>query len=119
MRLNRLLAIILVAFWSQLSIAETPSLVGIDYFGDSDQPQKLPLRIDELSFELDVHPGFVHTTMVATFGNPSDEELEAEFTLKLPADTVVTGYALDIQGKLVPGVIVEKEVAREVVEADR
>lgn len=60
-------------------------------------------RIAEVSIELDI----------AADGR---EPYEAELALTLPADAVVTGYALDVGGRMIPGQLVEAGKARNVYE---
>ena len=46
--------------------------------------------------------------------NPSEETLEGNFTLDMPAGAILTGYGLDINGAIRDGVIVEKLQAERV-----
>ncbi len=57
------------------------------------------------------------TTVTASFANPTSETLEGEFRLRLPTGAIVTGYALDIGGQLVDGVLVDRPQAKAVYEA--
>lgn len=52
------------------------------------------------------------TTLTMVFSNPHDRTLEGEFLFPLPEGTTVSGYGLDIDGKVVEGVVVEKQKAR-------
>lgn len=58
----------------------------------------------------------VETTLV--FHNPNDRVLEGELVFPLPDGAAVCGYALDIDGALVPGVVVPKEKARVAFETE-
>ncbi|TFG63937.1 MAG: DUF2135 domain-containing protein [Spirochaetales bacterium] len=51
-----------------------------------------------------------------TFYNPGSRQAAGDFYFPLPEDSVVSGYALDINGVLVDGVPVEKQKARQVFE---
>lgn len=50
--------------------------------------------------------------------NPTDSKFEAELSFPLPDGGAVCGYAVDVENKLVPGVIVTKEKARATFEAE-
>lgn len=62
------------------------------------------------------HLAETHTTM--TFFNPNDRVLEGDLYFPLPEGVTVSGYALDIGGQLVAGVVVTKQRAREIFEAE-
>ena len=51
-------------------------------------------------------------TTTLTFFNPNKRVLEGDLEFPLPDGAGVTGYALDIKGRMVDGVIVKKEKAR-------
>lgn len=50
--------------------------------------------------------------------NPQDSKFEAELSFPLPEGGSICGYAVDVDQKLVPGVIVGKEKARATFEAE-
>ncbi|MCL1856333.1 MAG: DUF2135 domain-containing protein [Kiritimatiellaeota bacterium] len=58
----------------------------------------------------------VETTLV--FYNPNGRILEGELVFPLPDGAVVSGYALDVGGTLVDGVVVKKEKARVAFETE-
>ena len=51
-----------------------------------------------------------------TFANPTDRVMEGDLYFPLPQGSTVSGYALDIEGKMVDGVAVEKHKGRQVFE---
>jgi len=62
--------------------------------------------------------GFVATTTLdLTFFNPNPRVLEGELVFPLATGQTVSGYALEVGGKLRQGVVVEKETARVAFEA--
>lgn len=75
-------------------------------------------RIDIAGMSVDVklHGRIAEIIMEVTLANPNDDEVEANFTLALPADAVVTGYALDIEGVMIDGVLVDQPKAKAVYE---
>jgi Ca-activated chloride channel homolog len=63
--------------------------------------------------------GFVaETRLTMTFANAMDRQLEGELYFPIPPGSTVSGYALDVGGVLVDGVVVDKEKARVVFEAE-
>ena len=64
-----------------------------------------------------IHGGIADTTVTARFANSGTETLEADFGLALPARSTVTGYSLDIEGKMLAGVLVDQRQARQAYEA--
>jgi hypothetical protein len=75
------------------------------------------LSIAELRLDLDVVGTLVDGTMTASFYNPTNDLLEGRFAFQMPSGAVVTGYALDIDGVLIDGVLVEPLKARRTYEA--
>ena len=69
------------------------------------------VKIESLDIRVDILGNFAQTRMQAVFYNGEDRELEGEFRLKMPGGSIVNGYALDIDGQLVGGVLVKKAKA--------
>ena len=61
---------------------------------------------------------FAQTTLTMTFFNPNSRPLEGSLEIPMPDGASVCGYAIDIDGKLVDGVIVSKQKARVVLESE-
>ncbi|MCR4573734.1 MAG: DUF2135 domain-containing protein [Lentisphaeria bacterium] len=78
--------------------------------------QAQPIEVKDVDIRAAVNGVHAETTMTLTFFNPNNRILEGELYFPLPTDATVSGYALDINGTLVDGVIVEKEKARVVFE---
>lgn len=74
------------------------------------------LRIDALKVDVAVAGRSAEVTMTMTITADGDDALEADLALALPADAVVTGYALDVDGWLIPGQLLERPKARNVYE---
>jgi hypothetical protein len=74
------------------------------------------LQLADLSLDVDVVGALADVTLTARFANPSEEVLEGRFELALPDDAVVTGFALDVEGQLVDGVLQEPLKARRAFE---
>ncbi len=74
------------------------------------------LRLEQLNVSVVVHGSLAYTEMTAKFANPSNETLEGNFVLALPKGSVVTGYALDVEGRLIDGVLQPRDKARQAYE---
>ncbi|MBR6372042.1 MAG: DUF2135 domain-containing protein [Victivallales bacterium] len=74
----------------------------------------MPVQVTDVEIEANVDGVLTETTVTMTLHNPNGRILEGELNFPLPAGATVAGYALDINGKMVDGVIVEKEKARAV-----
>ena len=75
-----------------------------------------PLPLAKVDTHVRVLGYLAETRTTMTFANPHGRALAGELYFPLPEGATVSGYALDIQGKLVDGVVVEKPKAREVFE---
>jgi Vault protein inter-alpha-trypsin domain/Uncharacterized protein conserved in bacteria (DUF2135) len=74
------------------------------------------LTIASLVVDVKIVGDLVETTLTAEFTNPNEQVLEGEFTLDLPREAYVTGFALDINGTLIDGVLQPKAKAAEAYE---
>ncbi len=61
---------------------------------------------------------YAETTQTMRFYNPNQRDLEGNLTFPLPDGAVVCGYALDVDGIMVDGVVVAKKEARRILEAE-
>jgi tetratricopeptide (TPR) repeat protein len=76
-----------------------------------------PLKISKLDIQVEVVGRTAQTTITASFLNPGEDTLEGDFLLDLPAGSVVTGYALDVEGRMLDGVIVNRRQGTQAYEA--
>jgi len=81
-----------------------------------DAPKPEALRITRLVAEARIFGFIAETKMTMTFLNPHERVLEGDLYFPLPEGSTVSGYALDIGGSMVDGVVVEKEKGRTVYE---
>jgi len=72
-------------------------------------PAGLPIELASLDIKVTVTGQFAQTTQTMCFHNPNSRVLEGELTVPLPDNGVVCGYALDIDGRMVDGVIVDQK----------
>lgn len=76
-----------------------------------------PLKISRLDIQVEIVGRTAQTTITAGFLNPGEDTLEGDFLLDLPAGSVVTGYALDVEGRMLDGVIVNRRQGTQAYEA--
>ncbi|WP_435524994.1 VIT domain-containing protein, partial [Chryseobacterium indoltheticum] len=79
--------------------------------------KKHPVILQEAKIDTKILGNLATTTATYTFYNPSSRILEGKLTFPLPEGISVSGYALDINGKLRNAVPVPKEKAKEVFES--
>ena len=77
-----------------------------------------PLKVSAVKVDVKIHGHLAETRMTTTFYNPHGRVLEGDLYFPLPEGATVSGYALDIKGVMVDGVVVEKRRAREVFETE-
>ena len=75
------------------------------------------VALQSLKTEVKVAGGISTTVQTMVFKNNSDRILEGRLTFPLPENVSISGYALDINGKLRDAVPVEKEKAKDVFES--
>jgi tetratricopeptide (TPR) repeat protein len=90
-----------------------PHLTALVRGVDDEDNRRDTLRIEKLDIDVRIHGGIADTVVTARIANSSDESLEADFGLALPLGSTVTGYALDVGGVLVEGVLVDQRKARQ------
>ncbi len=96
---------------SQLGLAQIPTLSVPQETGNEN------LEISELSIGVEIVGNTATTTFDIVFFNPYNRILEGELSMSLKNGQEICRYALDINGKLREGVIVEKIKARQTFEA--
>jgi hypothetical protein len=95
----------------------SPSLTARVAGVDTPEAESRKLQIERLDIAVRLHGTVAETTMTARFRNASDQQLEGDFQLAMPAASVVTGYALDINGVMVDGILADQRQARLAYEA--
>ena len=79
--------------------AANPTLDGYERGIDDPSRHSKALRLGNLDLKIDVVGSIADTTLTARFENGSGDLLEGRFSFELPEGAVVTGYALDIDGR--------------------
>ncbi|MEG1591389.1 VIT domain-containing protein [Chryseobacterium sp.] len=105
-KINCLIATLLFS----VAFAQIPTL-------EIDNQKKHPVILQEAKIDTKILGNLATTTATYTFYNPSNRILEGKLTFPLPEGVSVSGYALDINGKLRNAVPVPKERAKEVFES--
>jgi tetratricopeptide (TPR) repeat protein len=82
-----------------------------------DKDTESPMQLDELKIDIKVIGQIAITTMDMTYYNNNSRIMEGEFNFPLAEGQSVSRFALDINGKLREGVVVEKEQGRKTFEA--
>jgi len=109
------MALLLAASWATFASpanSANPVLTAYDRGIEDPDKRSQALQIATLDMRVDIVGNIADTTVTAKFTNPSSEWLEGRFSFDLPPDAVVTGYALDIEGRLTDGVLVDPLKAR-------
>lgn len=77
-----------------------------------------PLKLAKVKVEAQIRGSVAETRMTLTFYNPAARPLAGDLYFPLPEGATVSGYALDIRGVMVDGVVVEKDRGRQVFEKE-
>ena len=111
------LALALLPLAAQGQVRSNPTLTESERgIKDKDDDAARHLRIDALTVTAHVVGRTADVTLEALIGSDSDDAYSAQFELALPADAVVTGYALNVGDTMIPGQLLERPKAREVYE---
>ena len=93
---------------------------GIDQGDQADSmAQRQRLKIAELSLDAKIAGPLADIELellIASNSQDADSADEAQLTLTLPRDAVITGYALDVGGRMIPGQLLEQAKARNIYE---
>ena len=112
MRMTRILCLAFLAGYSASLQAANPELLAYEQGIEDPETASEELRLSDLALDFDVVGALVDVTVTTRFANPSSETLEGRFNFELPEGAVITGYALDIDGQLLDGVLVDHLKAR-------
>ncbi len=80
---------------------------------------ELPVELARYALAVQVRGLFAECTATMTFRNPNGRQLEGMLEFPLPDRSTVSGYALDVAGQMVDGVVVGRDQARVVLEAEQ
>ncbi|MFO1493423.1 MAG: VIT domain-containing protein [Lysobacterales bacterium] len=71
-----------------------------------------PIRLADVDIQIRTRGFVALTTLDLRFDNPNARVLEGEFVFPLAAGQTVSGYALEVNGAMREGVVVDKQTAR-------
>jgi Ca-activated chloride channel homolog len=77
-----------------------------------------PLAISKVDVDVRIHGFIAETRMTVTFRNSLNRPLAGDLYFPLPEGSTVSGYALDVNGAMVDGVVVDKDKGRQVFEKE-
>ncbi|RBP43948.1 vault protein inter-alpha-trypsin-like protein [Roseimicrobium gellanilyticum] len=78
--------------------------------------QYQPMELQAAAVDIKVRGHLATTTVELTFYNPNSRVMEGEFVFPLDEGQTVSGYALEVEGKMRQAVIVEKQRGRAIFE---
>lgn len=103
-------------FFASALSAQAASIIRMNING-KDPAAHSPVRLTNISVNAKIMGNIAVTTLDMFFQNDSNRILEGEFEFPLGENETITGYALDINGKMRQAVVVEKDKGRQVFEA--
>ena len=80
------------------------------------QGAERPVRLDALKIEVEVAGGVAETRVQMVFFNPNERTLEGKLQFPLAPGQIVSGFAIDVDGRMREAVPVEKARAQQVFE---
>lgn len=84
--------------------------------GIDDETMRRPLELSRFKLDIEIDGSIAVLDLTATFRGDPREALEGHFSLQLAEGAVVTGYALDVEGAMLDGVLVENQRALHIYE---
>lgn len=102
------------------SAQSNPSLTayerGVDEGEGDSKEESARLRIVSMRIDARVHGRMADVTLEMEIATTSKVADEVRLALNMPADAVVTGYALDVGGRMIAGELLDQPKARNVYE---
>lgn len=80
--------------------------------------KSVPLQLTKVDVRATIIGHLAETRMTMTFYNPNRRQHEGDLYFPLPQGSTVSGYALDVNGRMVDGVVIGKDRARQVFETE-
>jgi len=95
-----------------------PSLVGVGTLEVArEKAGATLLALEKLSVDAVTTGDVAEVTVEHVFRNDGDEQLEGTFRFPVPERAILTGLAMEIEGRLMEGELVEREKARKTYES--
>ena len=96
----------------------TPRLPPALLVRTAEEASSQPLSIERMDVQVSATAFLAETTTTIIFRNDNARALEGELVFPLPEGATLSGYALDVEGVLIDGVVVEQQKARIVFEQE-
>jgi tetratricopeptide (TPR) repeat protein len=100
----------------QAGRAANPELTAAVDGVNDEKASRTDLRIETMDIAVRIHGGITETVVTTRLQNIGQDRLEGRFALQMPPRSVVTGYALDVAGAMIEGVLVDQAEARRAYE---
>jgi|GEM_PF-2451623 len=98
------------------AFADNPAVSAINY-DVVDETAKAPdISLTTLDVDVTLAGGYALTQIVGAFVTDASGRIEGDFLLDMPEGAIITGYALDVNGTLIDGVLLEKAQAKKAFE---
>lgn len=94
-----------------------PGIIPVMKVSNLQKDETDPMKIDELHIDIKVLGQIAVTTLEISYLNTNSRVMEGEFNFPLGEGQTVSRFALDINGQMREGVVVEKEEGRKTFEA--
>ena len=114
--MRAILVLISLFLFTTYASAQMPLMISQPPSGDPKQAEEL--RLARIETSVRIHGRLAETRMTMTFANPSNRNLAGDLYFPLPEGATLSGYALDVNGVMVDGVVVEKDKGRQVFEKE-
>jgi len=101
---------------ASIGLASMRPSVGALYVQDENGRPAGELTIGSLDVRVEIQDGVARTEIEEIFQNASGRRLEGTFIFPLPPDASISRLAMEIDGKLMEGEVVERQKARETYE---
>ncbi len=103
------------AAWS-MELSGEPEQRGVGSLEVRQGDGNTPLQLRNLSVSVKIAGGMAITEVEHTFFNPSDSQMEGTFRFPAPDGVMVTGLAMEMNGRMMEGEFVERIKARQIYE---
>ena len=90
-----------------IPLIEPPVIRPVDLRAD-----EKPIAVEKSETVVEENAYFTRVRASFTFLNPNARVMQGDFEFPIPQGAFVCGYALEVNGEMVPGVVCEKEKAR-------
>lgn len=98
--------------WPVAKLNMDPTLASPALMIRDEKEMSIPLNTRSLHIETTIHGTFAETRLEMEFENENDRILEGQFYFPLAEKQIISDFQLEVNGKMRPGVIVDKDLGR-------